>query len=1194
MKSDMENILDKQPQRIEKQNLKVVGTFAQVLAEWRDRLIHSLCRGAVVVGLFTLIPSLIESIIAGDVLDGVLSGLAYLIVIIAAFVRMPYRLRAWLLLFDVYLLSINSLLLSGLRADARVYLTALAPLALMLFGYRGAIFSFILDIITMVGMGWLIVSERYVLENTYGQLDPLFWITAGAVILLISFVLFLGINLLLREFESTSQRERDLYNGLLGERASLERRVEDATRDLALAAEVGQRLSLMRDPDTMLLEAVELIRDRFDMYYTQVYLLDPTGRSLVLRAGTGAAGQTLLRRGHRLPVDLVSINGTVAAERQPVIVEDTETSARHRPNPLLPDTRSELAVPLIAGDRVVGVLDLQSDRAGALREENLPAFEALAGQFAITIINAELFVEAERARQNVEAQARRLTREGWFDFLDGIQQRERVGFSFDQKDVQPLEKPLAGILDEAVLVTPIQVAGEPVGVIQLEGQESWAQDDVEMVDAVAQQVAQQVENLRLIAQADRYRADAQNALRRLTREGWQAYQKQSSSSYVYADHQVKSISAAEDHQDETLQYEINVQDEAIGHIGVAGLDALSDEGTELIASVSEQLSAHIENLRLSEQTEQALADTEEQASRLSALTELSAELGQSENLEEIFGVAARRLNHILPADRTCLTRLTEDGENLEVFDLQDEAGVVPTGTMLPLEGTATGMAVREMRPVLVPDLTDTEYLENAQLARQGFRSTLAVPLVVSGKGIGTLNIESTALNAYSVTDQDLALQAASLVASTIENQNLLEQTRTRAAELATVAEVSTTASTVLDPDELLQAVVDLTKAQFDLYHTHIYLYDEAWNMLMLAAGAGEIGREMVAEGWNIPLDSEQSLVAQAARNREGVIVNDVRTEPGFLPNPHLPDTRSEMAVPMIAGDQVLGVLDVQSESADRFTDDDIRIQITLASQVAVALQNSRLYAEQEATVAQLRELDHLKSSFLANMSHELRTPLNSVLGFTEIILEGIDGPLTEAMETDLGVIYNNGQHLLNLINDVLDMAKIEAGRMNLTPEYFHLHELLTEVVDITNPMAQDKSLYVKLETKSTEDLFLEADRIRMRQVLLNLVNNAIKFTDKGGITIKASKSNGNMKISVCDTGIGISPEKSETIFEAFGQVDTTTTRKAGGTGLGLPISLQLVELHSGKLWVESSGKPGEGSIFYVDLPVESSMEKELT
>jgi len=258
----------------------------------------------------------------------------------------------------------------------------------------------------------------------------------------------------------------------------------------------------------------------------------------------------------------------------------------------------------------------------------------------------------------------------------------------------------------------------------------------------------------------------------------------------------------------------------------------------------------------------------------------------------------------------------------------------------------------------------------------------------------------------------------------------------------------------------------------------------------------------------------------------------------------------------------------------------------LAAQVAVALQNSRLYAEQGATVAQLRELDGLKSSFLANMSHELRTPLNSVLGFTEIMLEGINGPLTEAMETDLGVIHKNGQHLLNLINDVLDMAKIEAGRMNLSPEYFHLYEVLSEIVDITDPMAQDKSIYVKLVADANDDLFLEADRVRMRQVLLNLVNNAIKFTDQGGVTIEAAKKNGHIQINVRDTGIGVPPEKTETIFEAFGQVDTSTTRKVGGTGLGLPISLQLVELHGGNISVESTGQPGEGSTFKVELPVE--------
>jgi signal transduction histidine kinase len=416
----------------------------------------------------------------------------------------------------------------------------------------------------------------------------------------------------------------------------------------------------------------------------------------------------------------------------------------------------------------------------------------------------------------------------------------------------------------------------------------------------------------------------------------------------------------------------------------------------------------------------------------------------------------------------------------------------------------------------------------------------------------------------------------------------------RATELATVAQVSTTASTVLDPDKLLQAVVDLTKEKFDLYHTHIYLADDAWKVLLLAAGAGEVGRKMVAESWNIPLDHESSIVAGAARDRKTIVANDVYHDKDsqFLSNRLLPDTRSEMAVPMIVGEKVLGVFDVQADKVDYFSEEDVNIYITLAAQVAVALQNARLYVEQASTLTQLRELDKLKSSFLANMSHELRTPLNSILGFTDVIIEGLDGPLTEHMDNDLRLIQKNGQHLLHLINDVLDMAKIEAGRMNLSPETFKAFEVMEEVTNITSTLASEKNLALFIEETSDQDLEIYADRTRLRQVMINLVNNAIKFTEAGKISLKVvSMPGARVLITVKDTGIGIDPDKLDAIFLEFTQVDSSSTRKAGGTGLGLPISRRLVEMHGGRLWAESTGVPGEGATFFVELPVEARISE---
>jgi signal transduction histidine kinase len=416
----------------------------------------------------------------------------------------------------------------------------------------------------------------------------------------------------------------------------------------------------------------------------------------------------------------------------------------------------------------------------------------------------------------------------------------------------------------------------------------------------------------------------------------------------------------------------------------------------------------------------------------------------------------------------------------------------------------------------------------------------------------------------------------------------------RATQLATVASLSSTTSTLLDPDKLLQTVVDLTKERFGLYHAHIYLADESWNTLLLAAGADEVGRQMVAEGWSIPMDHEQSIVARTARTRQSVIANDVIRDKSssFLSHQLLSETRSEMAVPMIVGQKLLGVFDVQADKVDYFTEEDANIYTTLAAQVAIALQNARLYKEQAATVTQLRELDKLKSSFLANMSHELRTPLNSILGFTDVILEELDGPLTEHMDNDLRLIQKNGQHLLHLINDVLDMAKIEAGRMNLSPENFKAFDVMEEVTNITSTLASEKNLALYMDETSEQDVEIYADRTRLRQVMINLVNNAIKFTEAGKITLTvASLPGARILFTVQDTGIGIAPDKLDAIFQEFTQVDASSTRKAGGTGLGLPISRRLVEMHGGRLWAESTGVPGEGSTFFVELPIEARISE---
>ena len=305
------------------------------------------------------------------------------------------------------------------------------------------------------------------------------------------------------------------------------------------------------------------------------------------------------------------------------------------------------------------------------------------------------------------------------------------------------------------------------------------------------------------------------------------------------------------------------------------------------------------------------------------------------------------------------------------------------------------------------------------------------------------------------------------------------------------------------------------------------------------------------------------------------------------------DASKTLAIPLSVREEAIGQLTVDKDVSTAEAHEIIQ---AVASQLSSHIENLRLSeqnerraAELEQAVNRLRELDRLKSSFLANMSHELRTPLNSILGFADVILEELDGPLTETMQNDLGLIQKNGQHLLHLINDVLDMAKIEAGRMNLNIEKFRVHEILDEVTSITSGLASEKDLSLFIEPDSDRDVEITADRTRLRQVMINLVNNSIKFTDKGMISVRVSSSNEHVLIRVKDTGIGIPAEKLEDVFTEFAQVDSSTTRKAGGTGLGLPISRKLIEMHGGRLWAESSGQENEGSTFYVELPLEAQL-----
>ena len=598
------------------------------------------------------------------------------------------------------------------------------------------------------------------------------------------------VGLLGKTFNTMAEQLKSLFD-------TLEQRVAERTSSLVLAAEVSRSVSQVRALDVMLKDATEIIRSRFDLYYAQVYLTNPAQNALNLQAGTGTVGEELVGRGHRLPLNTASINGRAAVEKHSVVISDTAASTTFRPNPLLPDTKSEIAVPLMVGEKVVGVLDLQSRQANALNQDSLTGFEALAGQLAIAIQNANLLAETEQARAEVEAQARRLVRKNWEEHLDAIHQPEQTGFVFEGNKVIPLAD-AAGIQPPTngnSIQAPIAITGEPLGMLAVEmDAQALTPQNTELVNIIAHQVAQQIENLRLLESAERYRSEAEQAARRTTIEGWKEYMESrtgESLSYLYDTKEVRQYKEIQASDESSMTLPIKAREETVGKLAVEGIEPGDKDSFSLANAVAERLGAHIENLRLFEETKR----------------------GQIE-------------------------------------------------------------------------------LDN------------------------------------------------------------------RAHQLAAVAEISSVSAKELDIQKMLSAVVYMTQRKFGLYHAHVFTYNENMAELKIAACGWKEGDEH--EGTHgtavIPLAQEQSLVARAARTKQAVIVNDVHIEPGWLPNPLLPDTASEMAVPLMIGDELLGVLDVQSDRLNAFSDEDANIQTTLASQVATALQNAGSFAkahqqaEREATL----------------------------------------------------------------------------------------------------------------------------------------------------------------------------------------------------------------------------------------------------
>jgi GAF domain-containing protein len=493
----------------------------------------------------------------------------------------------------------------------------------------------------------------------------------------------------------------------------------------------------------------------------------------------------------------------------------------------------------------------------------------------------------------------------------------------------------------------------------------------------------------------------------------------------------------------------------------------------------------------------------------------------------------------------------------------------------------TGWVAQTGEPLLVNDVTkDPRYYLVEELSDA--RSELAVPIKAKGKVIGVLDVQSTQLNAFDEDDLFTLSTLADQVSVAIENAQLYKQTQHRLSEVSTLYTLAKQVISSLELNTVLDSIVSTLKLSINCRACSLFLLDEGSQMLEVKAAAG-IGPRWRKEA---RLRTGEGLAGKAVMEAKPLYIPDARQNPTFVPFD--PAVRSRLVVPMISKGKVIGALCVDDDKPDAFSPDDGRLLAIAAAQAAVAIENAQLYesskkrAEELARAYdELRALDRLQKEFVQNVSHELRTPLTFIKGYVELMLEEAMGEISELQQNSLRIVARRADAMTRLINNLLSLQQVEMGP--LRPTRVSLAELTTRALESAEAAATRGDIVLKAEIPETLPP-VWADRNYLEQVFDNLLGNAIKFSPDGGkITVRIREEGEYLRVAVSDTGIGIHNDQLEKIFERFYQINGSSTRRFGGTGLGLALVKKTVEAHGGRVWAES--QLGQGSTFFFTLPI---------
>jgi two-component system, NtrC family, sensor kinase len=852
----------------------------------------------------------------------------------------------------------------------------------------------------------------------------------------------------------------------------------------------------------------------------------------------------------------------VALERRPVhipdVLADPELVA-YRSEPYRQEgMRSVLAVPLLKETSLIGAIAIYRKAVRPFSQKQIKLLETFADQAVIAIENVRLFKELQERNR---------------DLTEALEQQTATSeilrvISSSPTDLQPVFEAIVGSaarLCEATFAALHRFDGQ---VVMFEAHHGMTEPEVEESRrrfprppgrdiAVGRAILdRQVAHIHDIRRDPEYRVTV----------GQMSFRT-------------------------VLAVPLLREGKAVGAMGLwrREVQPFSDKQIALVKTFADQAVIAIENVRLFKELDERNAELREALEHQTATAEVLGIISRSPtDVQPVLDAIVESAARVCGIDDVVL-RLHEGN----VMIPRAHFGPIPIGRVEISIDEPQHRWMREHGTLHVPDARAQD--DFPMLGSSGrWRTFLAVPLRQRGQLIGTLNARRTDVRPFTPAQIKLLETFADQAVIAIENVRLFQELEARTGELVqsvgelkALGEVGQAVSSTLDLQTVLSAIVGHAVQLSGTSGGVIYEFDEAAQEFHLRASFRMEG-EIVQALQVTPVRPGQGATGQMATVRAPVQVPNILEEreyTGTRVRPMLARLgyRSVLAVPLLREERIMGALTVWRKEAGSFANEVVNLLQTFATQSALAIQNARLFREIEDKSRQIEAANRHKSEFLANMSHELRTPLNAIIGFSEVLGERLFGELNEKQAEYTDDILSSGRHLLSLINEILDLSKVEAGRMELELATFDLPLAIDNARTFVRERATRHGIALDVSVDDRVGDFVGDER-KIKQILLNLLSNAVKFTPEGGrIGIKASQTDGAVEISVSDTGVGIAPEDQARIFEEFRQVGADYAHKSEGTGLGLTLAKKFVELHGGRIWVES--EVGKGSTFTFSLPI---------